>query len=70
VTSLDLAGRQVELEGRERLAYSKLLLATGASPRRLDLPGSDLERVCYLRGIEDSERLREACTVPKLDASP
>jgi len=37
-----------------------LLLTTGASARQLDLPGADLDGVCYLRRIEDSERLREA----------
>ncbi|MGH3843073.1 MAG: NAD(P)/FAD-dependent oxidoreductase [Pseudonocardiaceae bacterium] len=60
VTSLDRAGRQVELDGGDRLGYSKLLLATGASARLLDLPGADLDGICYLRRIEDSERLREA----------
>lgn len=60
VTRLDLAGHQVQLEDGDRLGYSKLLLATGASPRRLDLPGADLAGVHYLRRIEDSQRLREA----------
>lgn len=59
VTSLDRAGHPVELQGGDRLGYSKLLLATGASARRLELPGADLEGVYYLRRIEDSERLRE-----------
>ena len=44
----------------DRLEYSKLLLATGASPRQLELPGADLGGVHYLRQIKDSERLREA----------
>jgi 3-phenylpropionate/trans-cinnamate dioxygenase ferredoxin reductase component len=60
VTSLDRAGHQVQLADGDRLEYSKLLLATGASPRRLELPGVDLGGVHYLRQIEDSERLREA----------
>ncbi|MGH3695019.1 MAG: NAD(P)/FAD-dependent oxidoreductase [Pseudonocardiaceae bacterium] len=59
VTSLDRIGRRVQLEGGDQLGYSKLLLATGASPRRLNLPGADLDGVHYLRRIEDSERLRE-----------
>ncbi|MGQ0776911.1 MAG: NAD(P)/FAD-dependent oxidoreductase [Pseudonocardiales bacterium] len=58
-TSLDRAGHQVELDG-DWLSYNKLLLATGASPRRLDLPGADLAGVHYLRSVEDSERLRAA----------
>lgn len=60
VTSLNPAGHQVELDGGDRLGYTRLLLATGASPRRLDLPGAHLDGVYYLRRVEDSERLREA----------
>lgn len=54
VTSLDRAGHQVELDSGDRVGYSKLLLATGASPRRLDIPGADLDGVCYLRRMGDS----------------
>jgi 3-phenylpropionate/trans-cinnamate dioxygenase ferredoxin reductase component len=60
VTRLNPAEHQVEIAGGARLGYSKLLLATGASPRRLNLPGADLGGVHYLRRLEDSERLREA----------
>ncbi|MGH3450165.1 MAG: NAD(P)/FAD-dependent oxidoreductase [Haloechinothrix sp.] len=60
VTGLDRATHDVELDGGERIGYTKLLLATGASPRRLDVPGGDLDGVLYLRRVEDSERLREA----------
>ena len=40
VTALDRSRGEVELSGGERLGYDRLLLATGASPRRLDLPGA------------------------------
>ena len=60
VTSLNRRGRQVELDTGERIGYAKLLLATGSSPRRLQVPGADLEGVHYLRRVEDSDRLREA----------
>jgi NADPH-dependent 2,4-dienoyl-CoA reductase/sulfur reductase-like enzyme len=40
--------------------YDKLLLTTGASPRRLSFPGSDREEVLYLRTVADSARMREA----------
>jgi 3-phenylpropionate/trans-cinnamate dioxygenase ferredoxin reductase subunit len=46
--------------GTQELSYDRLLLATGASPRRLDFPGSDREEVLYLRTIADSDRLRSA----------
>jgi len=46
--------------GEAELPYDKLLLATGASPRRLDFPGSDRDEVLYLRTLADSDRLRAA----------
>ncbi|OJY38804.1 FAD-dependent oxidoreductase [Pseudonocardia sp. 73-21] len=60
VTGLDRAAHQVELDGGERLDYSKVLLATGALPRRLAVPGAGLDGVHYLRTLQDSARLREA----------
>jgi 3-phenylpropionate/trans-cinnamate dioxygenase ferredoxin reductase subunit len=59
-TLLDRGAHEVELDTGERIGYTKLLLATGASPRRLRLPGADLDGVHYLRRVEDSDRLREA----------
>jgi len=59
VTRVDRAQREVHLGGGDRLPYSKVLLATGASPRRLGVPGADLDGVLYLRRVEDSERLRD-----------
>jgi 3-phenylpropionate/trans-cinnamate dioxygenase ferredoxin reductase subunit len=59
VTALDRDRSEVELSGGERLGYDRLLLATGASPRRLDLPGSDLGGIHYLRRAGDSDALRE-----------
>jgi 3-phenylpropionate/trans-cinnamate dioxygenase ferredoxin reductase subunit len=58
-TAIDRAAKQVELEGGERTGYDRLVLATGSSPPRLDLPGADLPGVLTLRTIEDSQRLRE-----------
>jgi 3-phenylpropionate/trans-cinnamate dioxygenase ferredoxin reductase subunit len=58
--AIDLGAREIQLEGREILAYSKLLLAPGAEPRVLPLPGSDLEGVRYLRTFENSDSLRDA----------
>src|SRR5688500_17905581 len=42
VAAIDVDGRQVELSGGERIGYDRLLLTTGAQPRRLQLPGADL----------------------------
>jgi 3-phenylpropionate/trans-cinnamate dioxygenase ferredoxin reductase subunit len=60
VQSVDLGGRTVTLAGGEPLAYDRLLLATGAVPRRLALPGGTLPGVHYLRDLADADRLREA----------
>jgi 3-phenylpropionate/trans-cinnamate dioxygenase ferredoxin reductase subunit len=60
VTALDRAAHEVELAGGERIGYTKLLLATGASPRRLRVPGNDLDGVHYLRRLSHADRLREA----------
>jgi 3-phenylpropionate/trans-cinnamate dioxygenase ferredoxin reductase subunit len=60
VATLDPAGHAVVLAGGERLAYDKLLLATGAAPRRLSVPGNDLGGVHSLRTLADAERLRDA----------
>ena len=56
-TRLDPARHRLTLDTGEELAYAKLLLATGASARRLPVPGADLEGVRYLRTFADSDRL-------------
>src|SRR5690348_906291 len=55
---LDPAGHTVELAGGERLPYRAVLLATGAAPRRLRVPGADLDGVLTLRTAADSDRLK------------
>jgi NADPH-dependent 2,4-dienoyl-CoA reductase/sulfur reductase-like enzyme len=60
VTAIDRGARTVATSSGAQVSYDKLLLATGASPRRLDFPGSDREEVLYLRTIADSDRLRSA----------
>ncbi len=51
--------REVALDDGERLRYDRLLLATGAEPRRLAIPGGELDGVHYLRTVDDSDVLRE-----------
>ncbi|MGN6203780.1 NAD(P)/FAD-dependent oxidoreductase [Humibacter sp.] len=58
--SLDLQGRSVVLEGGDRVPFDRLLIATGATPKRLDVPGADAAGIHYLRTIEDSRGIREA----------
>jgi len=55
---LDTSAGEVELDDGERLRYDRLLLATGSEPRRLAIPGGDLDGVVYLRSVQDSDALR------------
>jgi NADPH-dependent 2,4-dienoyl-CoA reductase/sulfur reductase-like enzyme len=59
VASVDTRERALVLDG-DRIGYAKLLIASGAWPRRLPLPGDDLERVFTLRTFENSKAIREA----------
>ncbi|MGZ4507870.1 MAG: NAD(P)/FAD-dependent oxidoreductase [Blastococcus sp.] len=56
-TALDAAAHRLTLDSGKELAYGKVLLATGAAPRRLPVPGADLGGVRYLRTLADSDRL-------------
>ena len=58
VVTLDTTTGEVGLDDRERLHYDRLLLATGAEPRRLAIAGSELDNIFYLRSVEDSDALR------------
>jgi len=54
VTAVDPTAKQVTLSDGRSLGYGALLLATGAEPVRLSIPGNDLPHVCYLRTLADS----------------
>ncbi|MEW6581870.1 MAG: FAD-dependent oxidoreductase, partial [Actinomycetota bacterium] len=58
VDALDAAAGTVMLADGERLRFDRLLLATGAAPRRLPVPGADLDGVLLLRTLPDSDALR------------
>jgi 3-phenylpropionate/trans-cinnamate dioxygenase ferredoxin reductase component len=60
VTALDPAGQRITTADGGSVEYDRLLLATGASPRRLRVPGADLDGVLYLRTVADCERLSAA----------
>ncbi len=60
VTAIEPASRGVVLQDGRRAAFDRLLLATGAEPRRLDVPGAHLEGVFYLRTVADADAIRAA----------
>ena len=59
VEAIDLSASELTLAGDERIGFDRLLLATGAEPRRLNVDGADLDGILYLRTIADSEAIRE-----------
>jgi 3-phenylpropionate/trans-cinnamate dioxygenase ferredoxin reductase subunit len=59
VTSLDPSSRLLALDEGDPLRYDRLLLTTGSEPRRLSIPGAELDGVHYLRSVDDSDALRE-----------
>jgi len=60
VNAIDAEKRRVRLSDGDDLGYDKLLLATGASPRTLGVPGAGLENVFSLRTLADSDRIAAA----------
>ncbi|HUI97684.1 MAG TPA: FAD-dependent oxidoreductase [Xanthobacteraceae bacterium] len=61
VRAIDPRAREVALADGSRLGYDRVLLATGAEPVRLTLPGVDLPHVRTLRSLADSRAIIVAC---------
>jgi 3-phenylpropionate/trans-cinnamate dioxygenase ferredoxin reductase component len=57
--AIDPAESRVTLGDERQIGYEKLLLTTGAEPRKLEVPGADLDGIHYLRTLADSDELRE-----------
>ncbi|WP_454289035.1 NAD(P)/FAD-dependent oxidoreductase [Rhizobium arsenicireducens] len=60
VDEIDRAAKQVIMSDGGRLAYSKLVLAAGASARRLTVPGADQTGLFHLRTAQDARKMRSA----------
>jgi 3-phenylpropionate/trans-cinnamate dioxygenase ferredoxin reductase subunit len=59
ITSIDREDRSVRTGTGDKISYDKLILALGSRVRRVDVDGSDLDGVHYLRSIDDVERIRK-----------
>ena len=57
ICAIDTERRRAKLENGRELEYDALLLATGADPVRLEIPGATPSRVCYLRSLADSRAI-------------
>jgi 3-phenylpropionate/trans-cinnamate dioxygenase ferredoxin reductase subunit len=59
VTAVDPGRSRITLDSGRELAYDRLLLTTGAEPRRIGAPGAELDGIHYLRTLTDCDALRE-----------
>jgi apoptosis-inducing factor 3 len=57
---IDVSARRLEIDGRDAVPFDALLLATGAEPVHLNLPGEESAPVHYLRTLADSRRIIDA----------
>ena len=70
MTYVDTENKVVSLEGgKETLAYDKLILAPGGTPRRLPIEGAQLENVFTFRGVEDAKKVDVGKCVPFVQRS-
>lgn len=61
VTNVDITKKLITFEDGGQLRYDSVLLATGSVPRRLEIPGSDLNNIFTLRSHDDADKIIAAC---------
>ena len=52
--------KRLALKSGGEFGFEKLIIATGARPRTLDVPGANLRNLYYLRSLDDSKAIRQA----------
>ena len=60
IKDVNLAGKEIITGNDEKLTYDKLLIATGGVPRKLNVSGSNLENIFYLRSFDDADNIIHA----------
>jgi NADPH-dependent 2,4-dienoyl-CoA reductase/sulfur reductase-like enzyme len=65
VASVNVKRRRLILKDADEFEFRKLIIATGARPRTLNIPGSGLQNLFYLRTMNDSKRIRAAAEKAK-----
>lgn len=58
ITDVDLDKKELYANG-DTINFERLLIATGAHPKILDVPGADLDNIFYLRSVEDAQQIRK-----------
>ena len=65
VESVDLPGKALGTASKQKFQFDNLLIATGARPRTLRVPGNELANIFYLRSMDDSRKIRSAAEKAK-----
>src|SRR5262249_12477581 len=65
VSTVDLKRKRLVLKNRDEFGFQKLVIATGARPRTLNIPGSGLQNLLYLRSLNDSKKIRNTAEKTK-----
>src|SRR5215470_17048809 len=65
VAALDVKRKRLILKAGDEFGFQRLIIATGARPRTLNVPGSQLQNLLYLRSLNDSKRIRDAAQSAK-----
>jgi NADPH-dependent 2,4-dienoyl-CoA reductase/sulfur reductase-like enzyme/nitrite reductase/ring-hydroxylating ferredoxin subunit len=60
VTQVDASDKAIVFNDGSSLSYDKLLLTTGARPRRLNVPGAELQNIFTLRSLNDADQIKAA----------
>ena len=65
VATVDVKDKRLILKNGDEFGFQKLVIATGARPRTLNIPGSKLQNLFYLRSLNDSKAIRKAAEKAK-----
>ena len=65
VTAIDTEGKTVTTSKGDVIEWTQLLIATGSRPRVLNIPGSDLDGIYYMRTIADVDKIKAAMETAK-----
>lgn len=65
VNKINIKEKTISFEKGEDLSFTKLLIATGGLPRELNIPGSNLKNIFYLRSFSDSDSIIDAAKKSK-----